>query len=196
MQNIPKVSYGAELKKLLQELIASKYPEFVSKLLADTSGNNKPLIDTFLRMESIYSLQPMSKYLVKHGLTYTKDFKYAYWNSVFGTESTVTYYGSHTSMTHSTSTQEYWWASKLTDEEWAQVVDLFSKQLAHTEKVNKLSKDLTSLANGCNTRQQLAEAAPEFEKYLPVSVERPIDRSMGLAIVNPSGLARELGWKP
>lgn len=196
LQNIPKVNYGPEAKGLMMEIIPSKYPDFVNKVISDTSEEGVKRAKMFLKEESLYNLQPLNKYLVKHGLPPGKDLKFTSWTNLFGNDSTVTYYGSNNTNLYSSTNFEYWWAPKLETDEWERIVAVFKKQFEHTDKVSRLRRDLMTLANGCNTRQQLVEAAPEFEKYLPIVANTPIDRSRSLAVVNPAGLARELGWKP
>lgn len=49
----------------------------------------------------------------------------------------------------------------------AEVKRLMALQEAQSERFEALRAKLTSVVYGCTTRKQLAEALPEFEKYLP-----------------------------
>jgi hypothetical protein len=54
-------------------------------------------------------------------------------------------------------------------------VEALAKKKEENEKVrNELEKKLKNVAYSCTTRKQLAEALPEFEKYLPEDEARAI----------------------
>lgn len=60
---------------------------------------------------------------------------------------------------------------KLTDAASAQVLKLRDLREEQTRGLSNLRTRLRSIAYGCTTRKALAEALPEFEKYLPKEEE-------------------------
>lgn len=52
-----------------------------------------------------------------------------------------------------------------------QLNDLHQKQVIQSDTRKGLQKKLQQVVTGCNTRKQLLEALPEFEKYLPKETE-------------------------
>jgi hypothetical protein len=60
---------------------------------------------------------------------------------------------------------------KLTDEAMHRVLELVALREEQAARLNSLRTRLRSIAYGCSTRKALAEALPEFEKYLPKEEE-------------------------
>lgn len=196
MQNIPKVTYGEDAGKCLLQIIKGHYPDSLKKLLAPgISKDQQEFLERFVTKYPLYNLSGVGKKLREKGLNPARSGED--WRSFFGIEMSVPVpliYGTE-SNTYAT-TRQVWWLPKITEEEWDTFIEKYQKHLDHVNKVNKLRTDLKAIAYGCNTRQQLKEACPEFEKYLPKVENIPSPRSTAIAIVSPTGLARELGWKP
>lgn len=196
LQNIPKVTYGEEAGKCLLHIIESHYPDILKKLLKPgISKEQQEFLEKFVGKHHLYNMRGVCKKLREKGLSIGRVNED--WKSIFGLDHTIaapTIYGLDNG-TYNASVQP-WWFPKVTEEEWDTFIEKYQKHLDHVNKVNKLRTDLKTIAYGCNTRQQLKEACPEFEKYLPKVENTPGPRSTALAIVSPTGLARELGWKP
>lgn len=60
---------------------------------------------------------------------------------------------------------------KLTDAAMTRVLELVNLRDGQSSRLNSLRTRLRSIAYGCTTRKALAEALPEFEKYLPKEEE-------------------------
>ena len=52
---------------------------------------------------------------------------------------------------------------------WEKLEAIAEAEKAHAEKIRALRAKLEGVAAGCSTRKALAEALPEFEKYLPAA---------------------------
>lgn len=70
--------------------------------------------------------------------------------------------------------------------------ELFSKETEQRTQFRALQTKLESIAEGCKTRKQLAEALPEFEQYLPAPVDKPM-RSLPV-IANVVSEFVKAGW--
>lgn len=66
---------------------------------------------------------------------------------------------------------------------WAHLEDLSGKKKSQDDTRDSLRQKLNSVAYACNTRAQLLEALPEFEKYLPADDVKAIRTLPALANV-------------
>jgi hypothetical protein len=72
------------------------------------------------------------------------------------------------------------------------VAELSEKAMATQQAICNLQDKLTSVAKSCNTRKQLAELLPEFEKYLPA--DTPAASRSVPAIANLVTDFTKAGW--
>lgn len=72
-----------------------------------------------------------------------------------------------------------------------QVRELVALAEAQDEKRDSLRAKLRAVVYGCTTRKQLAEALPEFEKYLPSEHDKPANLP---ALANVATDFMQAGW--
>lgn len=75
---------------------------------------------------------------------------------------------------------------------WDKLKEFSALKKAEDQRINDLQSRLEGVANSCSTRKQLAEALPEFEKYLPLE-EGPALRSLPV-VTNVISDFVKAGW--
>lgn len=75
---------------------------------------------------------------------------------------------------------------------WDKLKEFVVLKKAEDARINTLQTRLEGVANSCSTRKQLAEALPEFEKYLPAE-EGPAMRSLPV-VTNVISDFVKAGW--
>jgi hypothetical protein len=81
---------------------------------------------------------------------------------------------------------------RLPEDALARVNELVTLHAEQSKKIEELRYKLTAVAEGASTRKALVAALPEFEKYLPDEVEKPV-RSLP-AIANVVAEFTKAGW--
>ncbi|CAB5151251.1 hypothetical protein UFOVP148_31 [uncultured Caudovirales phage] len=78
------------------------------------------------------------------------------------------------SVAHPTNEPDRWNRPnpKLTDKAQEQLTKLDTEQVSQTKLRRELEAKIKAVAYACNTRKQLADALPEFQKYLPEDREK------------------------
>lgn len=77
-------------------------------------------------------------------------------------------------------------------EVWSKLEDLNGRRSLQSKQRNELEEKLKGVAYACTTRKALAEALPEFEKYLPAEEGKP-SRTLP-AIANLVADFTKAGW--